>query len=193
MKKSCFFMITLVTLAVLTGCGGKQADSKAPTSGLSSNSVAQVLENASNGVAEIQTDTDAFSENASAEAREDNGNRDEAVFADDEIDVDLTRMSGTMVYGQVSGMMSMPEDYIGKTIRMRGQSYSSYYDSTDTTYYYIIISDATACCAQGLEYVLADNSAYPQDETEATVTGVFELYDELGVTYCRLAGATVTT
>lgn len=191
MKKSLFFVTALLTLAVLTGCGGKQADSKVPATGLASNSVSQILESASNAVEEKRTDMDAPSESKAA-SEDDNGNHEGAGVSHDGIDVDLTSMSGTMVYGQVSGMMYTPEDYIGKTIRMRGQSYSSYYDETDATYYYIIIADATACCSQGLEYVLSDNAAYPQDGTEATITGVFELYNELGLTYCRLADATVT-
>ena len=43
-----------------------------------------------------------------------------------------------------------------------------------------------------MEYVLADGARYPKDETQATVTGVFELYDEMGTTYCRLSDATLT-
>lgn len=116
----------------------------------------------------------------------------ESASAQDGIDVDLTRMSGTMVYAQVSDMMCLPENYMGKIVRMRGQSYSSYYEETDTTYYYILIADAAACCAQGLEYVLADGVEYPAEEAEATVTGVFEMYDELGITYCRLNNATLS-
>ena len=112
-------------------------------------------------------------------------------FAHDGIDIDLTRMSSTMIYGQVAGMMYLPEDYIGKTIRIRGVSSSEYYDVTDTTYYTVFVADAAACCAQGIEYVLTDG-AYPDEEEEITVTGVFELYDELGITYCRLADAQIS-
>ncbi len=108
-----------------------------------------------------------------------------------EVDIDLTVLGANMVYAEVYGMVMRPEEYLGKTVRMRGTSYSGYYDVTDTTYYAIIIEDATACCAQGSEYVLAEGEIHPEDETEATVRGVFELYEELGEEYCRLADAVV--
>ena len=36
------------------------------------------------------------------------------------VDLDLTSMSGTMVYSEVYNIMSNPDEYIGKTIRMNG-------------------------------------------------------------------------
>ena len=114
----------------------------------------------------------------------------EHTASEDGIDVDLTRMSSTMVYAEVSNMMYCPDDYVGKIVRMQGQNINSYYDVTDQTYHSVLIADATACCAQGLEYVLADDSAkYPDDDLDITVTGEFELYEEFGMMYCRLKGA----
>ncbi len=37
-----------------------------------------------------------------------------------EIDVDLTQLSSTMVYSEVYNMINTPEDYIGKTVKMSG-------------------------------------------------------------------------
>ena len=59
------------------------------------------------------------------------------------IDVDLTALSSTMVYSEVYNMMTSPEDYIGKTVKMKGM-YSVYHDeSTDKYYFACIIKDAT--------------------------------------------------
>lgn len=207
MKKYLETVAVLGLVFALAGCGQTAANGKAPVvSG--GNSVAQILESAANsaesadaaGQSADDTEWDALDESAYDvfydEGAYDSGWNDpetgESISAHDGIDVDLTRMSSTMVYGQVSDMMYLPEDYVGKTIRMRGQSYSSYYEETDTTYYYLLIADAAACCAQGLEYVLADGVEYPDEEAEATVTGVFEMYDELGITYCRLNNATLS-
>ena len=107
------------------------------------------------------------------------------------VDVDLTQLSSTMVYSEVYNIMMAPEDYVGKIIRMEGQCVSAYYEPTDATYYSIIIQDATACCAQGIEYVLTDGQAYPEDGGEATVTGRFESYDEDGTTWYHLVDASV--
>ena len=59
------------------------------------------------------------------------------------IDVDLTALSSTMVYSEVYNMMTSPEDYIGKTVKMKGM-YSVYHDeSTDKYCFACIIKDAT--------------------------------------------------
>lgn len=109
------------------------------------------------------------------------------------VDIDLASMSGTMVYSEVNNLVSAPQDNIGKVIRMKGNFTSNYYQETKTTYYFCIIQDATACCSQGLEFVLSkganDPASYPPDNTEITVTGVFESYQEGTDTYYHLANA----
>ena len=63
----------------------------------------------------------------------------------------------------------------------------------DQIYFACVIADATACCSQGLEFVLAGEHTYPNDYpelgSEITVTGTFELYEEDGYQYCRLVDA----
>ena len=109
------------------------------------------------------------------------------------LDVDLTKLSSTMVYSEVYNMMYTPDDYIGKTVKMKGQF--AYYEDPETKaqYFACIIADATACCSQGLEFVLSGEHNYPDDYpelgSEITVTGTFELYEENGAQYCRLADA----
>ena len=127
---------------------------------------------------------------SSAPAEE--GNAETAETASASVDLDLTQLSSTMVYSEVYNIMMAPDDYVGKVIRMNGECVSAYYEPTDATYYSIIIQDATACCAQGIEYVLGDGQAYPEDGGEATVTGRFESYDENGTTWYHLVDASVT-
>lgn len=115
------------------------------------------------------------------------------------VDVDLTQLSSTMVYSEVYNMMTVPEDYIGRTVRMRGQF--GLYQATDAAgnpvpdqiYYACVIADATACCQQGLEFVLAGTHSYPADYpeigTEITVVGTFETYMEGEYQYCHLVNA----
>ncbi len=114
----------------------------------------------------------------------------------EKIDIDLASMSGTIVYSEVNNLVSAPEENIGKVIRMKGNYTSNYIDETKTTYYFCLIQDATACCQQGLEFVLAngadDPSSYPPDNTEITVTGVFESYKEGAKTYYHIADAEMT-
>lgn len=107
--------------------------------------------------------------------------------------IDLTKMSSTMVYSEVSNMMISPEEYVGKKIKMNGTF--SVYDSEENgkRYFSCIIQDATACCASGIEFELKGKHKYPkdypEDETEITVVGIFDTYKEDGFEYCILRKA----
>ena len=106
-----------------------------------------------------------------------------------DVTVDLTRMSATMVYSEVSQMMTKPQSYIGNTIIMNG-TFSLYYNDDKTkSYAACIVKDATACCSQGLEFLLKDGIEYPKLDDQITVKGVFELYDEDGTQYARIKDA----
>ena len=113
----------------------------------------------------------------------------------DGIDVDLTALSSTMVYSEVYNMLYTPDSYIGKTVKMQGQF--AYYEDPETKeqYFACIIADATACCSQGMEFVLNGEYTYPDDYPELgeeiTVTGTFEVYGENEFKFCRLVDATL--
>jgi len=113
-----------------------------------------------------------------------------------EIDVDLTALSSTLVYAEVYNIMTTPGDYEGKTIKVGGLYQANYYEPTQQYYQCVIIADATACCQQGLEFLWSGKHKYPddypQDGTPIELTGVFESYEELGNTYYRLAVDEVT-
>lgn len=105
-------------------------------------------------------------------------------------DVDLTTLSSTMVYTEVYNMLSAPEDYIGKTVKMSGSYYASFYDETDKWYHYVTIDDAAACCQQGLEFAWQGDHVYPddypEDGAEVEIEGVFESYEEAGATHYQI-------
>ena len=117
------------------------------------------------------------------------------------VDIDLTVLSGIMVYSEVNSMISFPDNYIGKTVKMQGQF--TIYQATDAhgtflpdkMFFSCMIADATACCSQGLEFILTGEHTYPNDYpelgSEITVTGTFEVYTENGFQYCRLVDATL--
>ena len=95
------------------------------------------------------------------------------------IDIDLARMSGTMVYAQVYKMETEPVKFIGKRIRMKGV-FSSYYDQeTKKRFYGCVIADALACCSQGLAFELAKErkfpDEFPDEGAEITIIGDFEM------------------
>ena len=117
----------------------------------------------------------------------------------DGVDVDLTVLSSTMVYSEVYNMLyNDPAHYLGKTVKARGE-FSIYQLVTDGVLqpdpvsYACIISDAAACCAEGVEFVLEGDLTYPDDYpelgTEITVIGEFQSYEENGVTWYHLVNA----
>ena len=106
-------------------------------------------------------------------------------------DVDLTQLSGTLVYAEVYNMASNPQDYVGKTVRMRGNLvYQVVNGQPNPDYMACMISDATACCAQGIEFVLARApDTYPDLGSVVTVSGVLTTYESGGNTFLRLKEA----
>ncbi len=111
------------------------------------------------------------------------------------IDVDLTLLSSTMVYSEVYNMVFYPENYIGKSVKMSGSYMVFHDDGTDKYYHACIISDATACCAQGIEFELAPDYKYPDDYPQigepVCVEGTFDIYWEGEEKYCTLRDARI--
>jgi hypothetical protein len=145
-----------------------------------------VVESPSPSVAEIPDEKPATA--AVEEASQEAGTEDEYM--------DLTEMSSTAVYGAVYNMMYYPEKFVGKTIKMEG-AYSDYFDIASGNHYFAcIIMDATACCAQGIEFSLNDDYKYPDDYPSEgdniIVEGVFDTYIEESGMYCILRDATLS-
>lgn len=99
-----------------------------------------------------------------------------AVAADgSKIDYDLSEMNSNMVYSQVFNMMIEPEIYDDKVIKMRG-NFAVYPNSPTAnggTSYAVIISDALACCQQGIEFKWDFGDKLPKEGDIITVTGVY--------------------
>ena len=117
----------------------------------------------------------------------------------DGVEVDLTVLSSTMVYSEVYNMLyNDPAHYLGKTVKARG-GFSIYQLVTDGVLqpdpvsYACIIADATACCAEGMEFVLEGDYTYPDDYpelgAEIIVIGEFQSYEENGMTWYHLVNA----
>lgn len=180
MKKLFCVVLIVLTLSSLSACGSEKdkgtTDNQAPNPSVSQN----------------QT-TEKSSESAPTTSK--------SAQSADGIDVDLTKLSSTMVYSEVYNMMYTPDDYIGKTVKIKGQFAIGYVYNTDgtpdesTARFACVIADATACCSQGLEFILTGEHTYPNDYpelgSEITVTGTFEVYTENGFQYCRLVDATL--
>lgn len=112
-----------------------------------------------------------------------------------EYDVDLTTLDSNMVYAECYAMVYSPEEYAGKTIRVHGPFAYFKDEANGKEYFAVLISDAAACCSQGIEFVLAGDHTYPDDypetATEITVSGKFNHYEENGSAYVQLLDAVI--
>lgn len=110
-------------------------------------------------------------------------------------DIDLTKMSSTMVYSEVQNMMLNADNYIGKIVKMSGLCSIFTDDQTGKSYASCVIQDATACCSQGIEYNLGSQfqcpQDYPQEGAEITVIGQFSTYYEGNERYMTLLDAKI--
>jgi hypothetical protein len=193
-------LLALALLLSLAACGGGGAAARGV--GEQKGAVEQLMESAAMSAAPAASDTPAPAAASPAPVDTPAAPTDtpapsaatpepSSAGTEPAVDVDLLGLNSNMIYAEVYAMMVEPERYVDKTIRLQGYSTSAYYAPTDTTYYAVIIPDATACCAQGIEYILDGDGAYPADDDDITITGRFELYDEEGATFCRLAEAVI--
>ena len=180
MKKILIFtLIMIIGLSAAAGCAGKDS------AGHSSGNIKTVEDVLQEGIQSEDKDTGETAETGSSSETTAQAEPKEAAQEtpqDEDIDVDLTVLSSTMVYSEVYNMMVKPDDYIGKTVKMTGM-YSYYHDdATGNDYHACIIQDATACCAQGIEFTTTDEFKYPDDYPEmgddVTVIGRFDIYYE---------------
>lgn len=207
MKKRITIMLCLALILAMAGCGNNSAANK-PVS----NQPAGVKDVLEQGMAEADynkaDDTSQPAENNTQNRQNTESQKTQTpepslepdtdpISADsaDDVDVDLTALSSTMVYSEVYNMMVSPEQYIGKTVKMDGL-FAYYHDEATGNYYFAcIIQDATACCAQGIEFVPTEDYVYPDDypevDEEICVVGSFDTYQEGNFTYCTLRNATL--
>ena len=108
-----------------------------------------------------------------------------------EIDIDLLELGYMMAYAQFMDMIDKPNNYLGKTVRVKGPYGYYYSETTDMYYHYVMIMDNAACCLLNVEFILNGDHIYPddypEDDTEIEVTGIFESFERAGFTIYYLA------
>ena len=192
MKKILACIICLTLAFGVTACG-KASDKD-------SNGDTKIISDAKNKQENSKSNTkkEVSKKEVAGDAGKGKSSKSKSKTKGNKIDVDLNNLNANVVYSQVFLMMTEPDKFIGKRIRMSGQ-FNVYAaeegnPSGVTEYYAIIIADAQACCQQGIEFVWPGHTypeGFPEVKSNASVTGIFEVYEENGKKYCRLVADTV--
>lgn len=104
--------------------------------------------------------------------------------------LDLTAMSSTVMFAELFNMTMEPENYVGRTIKMKGKFSALPNPISGDTEYALLTMDAAACCVQGLDLSLAEGrNGMPAVDSEVTVTGIFQKYTDQGMTRYRIGDA----
>ncbi|MBF1153211.1 MAG: hypothetical protein HXL86_03560 [[Eubacterium] sulci] len=192
MKKILACIICLTLAFGVTACG-KASDKD-------SNGDTKIISDAKNKQENSKSNTkkDVSKKEVAGDAGKGKSSKSKSKASSNKIDVDLNNLNANVVYAQVFQMMTEPDKFIGKRIRMSGQFnvYAAQEGNPSgvTEYYAIIIADAQACCQQGIEFVWPGHTypdGFPEVKSNASVTGIFEVYEENGKKYCRLIADTV--
>lgn len=192
MKKILACIICLTLAFGVTACG-KASDKD-------SNGDTKIISDAKNKQENSKSDTkkEVNKKEVAGDAGKGKSSKSKSKTKGNKIDVDLNNLNANVVYSQVYLMMTEPDKFIGKRIRMSGQFnvYAAQEGNPSgvTEYYAIIIADAQACCQQGIEFVWPGHTypeGFPEVKSNASVTGIFEVYEENGKKYCRLVADTV--
>lgn len=200
LKRIIITVMMSATLLTMMGCSNQKAGNKATTESAIDQVLQQQVEAESTTEA---TTTETTTTEVTTEATTEREDLTEVAISEnvesyDQVDVDMTTMDSNMVYYTVSNIMAYPDDYRDKVLRFKGNYGTGFDDGNNQYYHYAIIQDATACCAQGFEFIWGDGSRvwpdeYPSDGQEVIITGVFETYREPGVPYeyARVRSATL--
>lgn len=197
MKKILACIICLTLAFGVTACGkASDKDSNGDTKIISDAKNKQ--ENSKSDTKKEVTKKEVNKKEVAGDAGKGKSSKSKSKTNGNKIDVDLNNLNANVVYSQVFLMMTEPDKFIGKRVRMSGQ-FNVYAaeegnPSGVTEYYAIIIADAQACCQQGIEFVWPGHTypeGFPEVKSNASVTGIFEVYEENGKKYCRLVADTV--
>ena len=194
MRKGIKYVALFLCIIVLAGCGDNQGRISNQNN-VSDTINEQIATADSQNVTETEENVVETEQDAPIEPSTDMQTVEEGDIG---IDYDLTQMNSDMVYATIYQLMMEPDSYVGSTIRIRGNYYAMWYEPTQKYYHYVLVQDAMACCAQGIEFVWEDGShaypeEYPADDAIVEVTGIFETYREPGDSYlyCRLKYASM--
>ncbi len=116
--------------------------------------------------------------------------------ASSDVDIDFTVMNAGMRYAEVTNILQTPDEYVGKTARFVGY-FAPFPDGEKNGVFTTgrvacEIPDQTNCCAQIIEFVLADPEGveFPETGRRIIVQGTIDVFRmPYGMERCQLIDA----
>ena len=106
---------------------------------------------------------------------------------ENDVDIDLSDLSMTIIEAEYSRILSNADDYNGKTIRAYGLYYTLLFSNSGDRFHYIIVVTGDECCQMGFEfrrdgdYIFPDD--YPSQNAIIQITGTLTKDEEIGPSY----------
>jgi len=95
------------------------------------------------------------------------------------VDIDLSRLSSTLISAEMFNIFTNAEENFGKTIRVRGSYSFFHHEPTDSYYHMIITVEGDECCWEGFEFKWTGNHVFPDDYpalgTRIELDGIFSV------------------
>lgn len=190
MKKTIFISLLICLALLLTGCG---AGDKAPESSPVANITAPAAPSAEPAVQNAAPTKDPFARevyNGPPSALDPGAvhyQRIAPFTVPAVIQWDLSRLSATMAYAQLYTMLTEPEQFVGQSVKIRGQYSPTINDSGVTQYHGVVVYDSAACCELGIEFLpTGSQQLYPAPGSLIEMTGLFDICNDGGQKFCCL-------
>ncbi len=104
----------------------------------------------------------------------------------DDVQIDLSMFSKTVMYAELYNILFSPEEYEGMTIRMDGVYLYDEDVENNKKYHFVVVLDQAACCQQGMEFKLDEGLTYPKQGEHVEIKGEFRFYEEDGMPWYYL-------
>lgn len=182
-KITSFALFSIVLTGLLTGCSGETAE-------ISGTNVVSAKENnmANSSQANDSVDDEVNYYQGDSmlgtiiDSEIQRSIKDFSALDDVKVDIDITALSVTMAFAQVSNMMyPFYQNYIGQTVKIQGEYYQQYVPENNATYHLLLLMDDTNCCQGVIEFILPQGVSYPTHGSEIMIAGEYSLIeDEFG-------------
>ncbi|MCL2200375.1 MAG: hypothetical protein FWB75_00285 [Oscillospiraceae bacterium] len=149
-KKYTYLLAPLLLVLFLAGCSADAAATGEDAVGAGNAGAPAAAEN-----------TGSTGNETTAIAGENPGNAGSETTSAANVDIDLTELSTTMMQARFHHILSNAEDYLGQTIRVRGQYHNMPFG--DEYLHFVMIIPGDECCRMGFEFMRAGDYVYPDD------------------------------